>query len=289
MPSGELVYLDGELVRYGEAKISVEDRGFNFADGIYEVVRVLEGRAFRVEDHLDRFESGARALEIDLPLSRGEVRTAMLDVVRANGITEGTIYVQLTRGAAPRGHPFPEGATPTLVMLARPYPGPTEEQREGGVSAATEPDLRWGYCEVKTIGLLPNVLALQRARAQGCHEAILVRDGVVTEGSHSTAFCVRGETVYTHPIDNILPGITRRCLISALRSEAVNVQEVGVALDEFRAADEVFIVGTTTLVLPIVRVDGEKVGAGVPGDMTRLAMDLYRRDEEAFRAEARAR
>lgn len=285
MPSGESVYLDGELVPYGEARISVEDRGFNFADGIYEVVRVLEGRAFRVEDHLDRFESGARALEIDLPLLREEAQAAMLNVVRANGIAEGTIYVQLTRGAAPRSHPFPEGATPTLVMLARPYAGMSEEERENGVSAATEPDLRWGYCEVKTIGLLANVLALQRARAQGCHEAILVRDGIVTEGSHSTAFCVRGGTVYTHPVDNILPGITRRYLIDALRSEAVNVQEVGVPLDEFRAADEIFIVGTTTIVLPIVRIDGEKVGAGVPGDMTRLAMDLYRRDEEAFRAE----
>ncbi len=278
------VYLNGELVPYGEAKISVEDRGFNFADGIYEVVRIVGGKAFRIEAHLDRFEGGARALEIELPLTRDGVHQAVREVASANGVVEGTVYVQLTRGAAPRGHAFPEGVRPTLVMIARPFGGPPAEKLEKGVSVVTAPDLRWGYCEVKTIGLLPNVIVYQHARSEGCTEAIMVRDGIVTEGAHSSAFCVINGTVYTHPIDNILPSITRKYLIEALRSEGVAVEEVGVSLEEFRGADEVMIVGTTTEVMPVVRIDGEQVSTGVPGELTRLGMKLYKRDLEAARA-----
>jgi D-alanine transaminase len=284
MANSEFVYLNGELLRHADAKVSVEDRGFNFADGIYEVVRVTAGTPFRVEAHLDRFEGGARALEIDLPLARDGVRDAMVEVIRANRIAEGTVYVQLTRGAAPRSHAFPEGAKPSLVMLARPHAGPDEDSLESGVAVVTAPDLRWGYCEVKTIGLLPNVIAYQHARSEGCFEALLVRDGAVTEGAHTSAFCVRGRTVYTHPIDNILPAITRRFLIDALRSERVEVVEAGVPVDEFRAADEVFLTGTTTEVTPVVSIDGEPVKKGKPGKLTRKAQELYRRDLEAARS-----
>ncbi|KPK82371.1 MAG: hypothetical protein AMS25_02745 [Gemmatimonas sp. SM23_52] len=284
MTNSELVYLNGEMVPYGEAKISVEDRGFNFSDGIYEVVRVVGGNAFRIEAHLDRFQSGARALEIELPLTREAVREAVSEVARANRIEEGTVYVQLSRGAAPRKHAFPKGARPTLVMLARPFPGPAPEHLEKGVAVLTQPDLRWGYCEVKTVGLLPNVIAYQHARSEGCFEAILVRDGVVTEGSHSSTFCVRGGTVYTHPIDNLLPSITRRYAIEAFRSEGVEVKEIGVPVEEFRAADEIFLAGTTTEVMPVVQIDGEVVSSGEPGELTRLGMQLYRRDLEAVRA-----
>lgn len=284
MTNSELVYLNGEMVPYGEAKISVEDRGFNFSDGIYEVVRIVGGNAFRIEAHLDRFESGARALEIELPLTREAVREAVLEVARANRVTEGTVYVQLSRGAAPRKHAFPESARPTLVMLARPFAGPAAENLEKGVAVLTQPDLRWGYCEVKTVGLLPNVIAYQHARSEGCFEAILVRDGVVTEGSHSSAFCVRAGTVYTHPIDNLLPSITRKYAIEAFRSEGVEVREVGVPVEEFRAADEIFLAGTTTEVMPVIQIDGEDVGSGKPGELTRLGMKLYRRDLEAVRA-----
>ncbi len=284
MTNSELVYLNGELVPYGEAKISVEDRGFNFSDGIYEVIRVVGGNAFRIEAHLDRFEGGARALEIELPLTRDGVHEAVLEAARANGVTEGTVYVQLSRGAAPRKHAFPEGARPTLVILARSFPGPAPEHFEKGVEVLTQPDLRWGYCEVKTVGLLPNVIAFQHARSEGCFEAILVRDGIVTEGSHSSTFCVRDGIVYTHPIDNILPSITRKYLIEAYRTEGVEVKEVGVRIEEYRAADEILLAGTTTEVMPVVQVDGELVGSGRPGELTRQGMELYRRDLEAVRA-----
>lgn len=286
MTGGELVYLNGEFVPHSEAKVSVEDRGFNFADGIYEVCRIVGGNGFRIEAHLDRFERGARALEIDPPLPREAVREAILETARVNEVEEGTVYVQLTRGVAPRGHAFPAEAVPTLVMLSRPFSGPDSEKFENGVAVLTAADLRWGYCEVKTIGLLPNVIAYSHARAEGCFEALLVRDGIVTEGSHSSTFCVLGETVFTHPIDNLLPAITRKFLIDAYREEGIEVQEVGVPIDEFRAADEVFLTGTTTEVMPVVKIDGDTVGPGVPGRITRFGMQLYRRDLEAARAGA---
>ncbi len=284
MAKSELVYLNGELVPHEAAKVSVEDRGFNFADGIYEVLRVVGGKPFRLEAHLDRFEGGARALEIDLPLSRDGVSDAILEVARANSIDEGTVYVQLTRGASPRGHAFPEGATPTLVMIARPFRGLAPEQVESGVAVVTAPDLRWGYCEVKTIGLLPNVMAYQYARSEGCFESLMVRDGIVTEGAHTSAFCVLDGTVFTHPIDNLLPAITRKYAIEAFRSEGVEVKEVGVALEEFRSADEAFLTGTTTEVLGVISIDGEPVGSGTPGELTRLGYELYQRELEAARS-----
>ncbi len=283
MASPEVVYLNGEFVPHSEARVSVEDRGFNFADGIYEVVRIVGGRGFRIEAHLDRFQSGARALEIELALSRDAVREAMLETARANGVEEGTVYMQLTRGAAPRSHSFPEGVRPTLVMLSRPFAGPSTANLENGVSVITAPDLRWGYCEVKTIGLLPNVIAQQRAKSEGCYEALLVRAGRITEGTHSSVFCVRDGVVYTHPIENLLPSITRRFLINAYQEKGVQVEEVARTVEEFRSADEVFLTGTTTEVMAVTHIDRAKVGTGKPGEVTGLGMELYRRDLEAVR------
>ncbi len=286
MASRELVYLNGDVIPHDQATVSVEDRGLNFAEGIYEVARIIEGKAFRIEAHLDRLERNARALEIELPLSRDAVREAMLDIAKQNDIDEGIVYLQLTRGAAPRSHGIPAKIDPTLFMLARPFPGPSAEEVKKGISVITAPDLRWGYCEVKTTGLLPNVMAFQHARSEGCREAIMVRDGLVTEGTRSSAFCVRGDTVYTHPIDNILPGITRRYVIEDLRADGVTVEEVGVKVEEFRAADEIFLTGTATEVLAVVRVDGESVADGTPGEMTRRARELYLKAVEATRAGA---
>ncbi len=284
MASGETVYLNGELIPHSEARISVEDRGFNFADGIYEVLRIVGGHAFRADAHLDRLEASARAVEIDVPLGREGVLEAMLQVAAANEIDEGYVYLQLTRGAAPRGHAFPEWTRPTLLMLARPFAGRSDEERDHGVSVITAPDLRWGYCEVKTIGLLPNVLAYQHARSEGCYEALFVRDGVVTEGTLTSAFCVRAGIAYTHPIDNILPSISRKYCIEALRAEKVEVNEAAVPLEDWRSADEIFLTGTTTEVLSVVRVDGEAVSDGKPGKVTRQAMGLYLRAVEAARS-----
>lgn len=286
MSNEATVYLNGKLVPYPAATVSVEDWGFLFAEGVYEVMRIVGGRAFRLEAHLDRLERSAAALDLELPITREELGRSAADVAAKNEIKEGTVYVQLTRGAAPRAQAYPANMQATLVMVARPFSGGSEEQRENGVSAITAPDIRWGLCEVKTIGLLPNVMAGRQAARQGAYEAIFVRDGVVTEGTRSSAFCVRAGTVYTHPIDNILPSITRQVAIDLLRSEGVDVQEVGVRIDEFREADEIFLTGTMTEVTSVVELDGARVADGEPGEMTGLTLDLYTREIEAVRSGA---
>ncbi len=284
MSNEATVYLNGELVRYSDAKVSVEDRGFLFAEGVYELMRVVGGRVFRLEAHLDRLERSARALDLQLPITREDLGRSATGVAAKNEIEEGTVYVQLTRGAAPRAQAYPANMQATLVMIARPFAGGSQDQRENGVSAITAPDIRWGLCEVKTIGLLPNVMAGRQAVQQGAYEVIFVRDGVVTEGSRSSTFCVRAGTVYTHPIDNILPSITRQVVIDLLKSQGVDVQEVGVRIDEFREADEIFLTGTMTEVTPVVELDGTRVADGEPGEMTGLAFDLYMREVEAVRS-----
>lgn len=286
MTSRELVYLNGEIVPHAEARVSVEDRGFNFAESLYEVVRIVGGHAHRIEAHLDRLSIGARALEIELPLNRDELRDHMVGIAARNGVEEGIVYLQLTRGVAPRSHAPPSGMDPTLVMFARPYPGPDEAQIRNGVSVITAPDLRWGYCEIKTTGLLPNVLAFAHAKSEGCHEAVMVRDGVVTEATRSSVFCVRGDTVYTHPVDNILPGITRKFLIESLRDAGIRVEESRVRIEDFRASDEIFLTGTATEVLPVVELDRAQVGEGQPGPMTGRAREMYLEGVEATRAGA---
>ena len=286
--SEELVYLNGELVPRAEAKISIEDRGFNFAESLYEVVRIVGGRGHRIESHLERLQDGARALEIELPIRGAELGEAMLSVAERNGISEGIIYLQLSRGAAPRSHAAPPGIQPTLVILSRSYPGPDAADIETGVPVITAPDLRWGYCEIKTTGLLPNLIAFKRAQSEGCHEAIMVRDGVVTEATRSSVFCVRSGRVYTHPIANILPGVTRKYLIESLRADGIEVVEEGVSVEELRGADEVYLTGTATEVLPVVRVDGETVAGGVPGEITARARALYLEGVEATRSGTQA-
>lgn len=279
----EIVYLDGEFVPYSQARLPVEDRGLNFADGIYEVVRVVGGRLFHIEDHLARLEHGIRALEIPLDRTLASIAEAMAETARRNGVVEGTVYLQLTRGVALRKHGFPETARPTLFMLARPFTGRTPAER-AGVACITVPDTRWALCEIKTTGLLPNVLAYERARRAGAYEAIFVRDGVITEGAHTSVFAVLRGVVYTHPIRNILPGVTRAMILDYLKKTGSDAREEPVPLPRFREADEIFITGTTTEVLPVVRLDGRQVGSGVLGPVTGRLADWYQGELERARA-----
>ena len=281
---GALVYLNGRLVPREQALISVEDRGFNFGDGLYEVVRIAGGRPFQLEGHLDRLTHGAETLGIPLPLDARSLAEAISEVARANRLPEATVYLQLTRGPAPRTHALPSTATPTLVLMARAFAGPDPGHFETGVGVLTCPDLRFGYCEIKTIGLLPNVLAYQEARSRGCFEAVLVRDGCITEGCLSSAFCVTGGVVSTYPVENILPSVTRRFLIDALGSEGIEVREEALGLDRWLAADEVILVGTTSEVLPVVRIDRHRIGSGGPGKIARLGRKLYLQDLERTRS-----
>lgn len=274
MPPDPIVYLNGEFIRAADARVSVNDRGFVFGDGIYEVWRVVEGKLFSPALHQARMERGLRELQIvPPPEADPDALRALADrLIDANGLRtgQGTLYMEITRGAAPRTHQFPaSGTKPTVYAFAKPFV-PPEAQRTDGVAAITEPDVRWLRCDIKTIQLLPNILANQRAHAAGAFEAIFVRDGIVTEGTHATVFGVVDGTLRTHPLSPlILPGVTRDVVLELARKLDIPTAERAMSIDEFRNADELFVSGTTTDVTPVVKVDGQRVGDGRPGAVTR--------------------
>lgn len=273
-----LVYLNGEFVPHTEARISVDDRGFLFADGVYEVVRVYGGRPFLLPEHLCRMAGGIQALEIPFD-AFGELRDVAFRLIEENEIEgEANIYMQVTRGAAPRKHAFPPADTPPTVYAAvrpsRPHP---ESYYEEGVDAIATPDTRWARCDIKSISLLPNVLANQKAQAAGAFEALFVRDGIVLEGSHSNVMAVVDGTLVTYPKCNyILAGITRDRVLALAATMGIPVREGHIPVDRLHDVDELFLTGTTTEVMPLARVDGRAIGTGKPGPVTRRLMEAYR-------------
>jgi D-alanine transaminase len=276
-----LVYLNGKYLPQAEATISVEDRGFLFADGVYEVVRIVDGRPHLLREHLARMGDGLRALRIDYDEVEGlgEVASRLIE---ENGLREGdaTLYLQVTRGAAPRKHAFPApGTPPTVFALARPYTPHPEAHYEEGVAAITVPDTRWARCDIKSIALLPNVLANQQAHEAGAHEALLVRDGVVLEGSQSNLFAVVDGVVTTYPRCNyILPGITRQLVLHLAGRLGIPTSEEPIRLDRLWEVEELFLTGTTTEVMPITTVDGRRIGTGAPGPITHSLLAAYREE-----------
>lgn len=276
-----LVYLNGKYLPQGEATISVEDRGFLFADGVYEVVRIIDGRPHLLREHLERMEAGLRALRIEFTDvgGLGEVASRLIE---ENDLAEGdaTLYLQVTRGAAPRKHAFPApGTPPTVFGMARPYTPHPESYYTEGVATITVPDTRWARCDIKSIALLPNVLANQQARETGAHEALFVRDGVVLEGSQSNLFAVLDGVLVTYPRCNyILPGITRQLALQLAADLGIPNQEEPIRLDQLWAAEELFLTGTTTEIMPIKTVDGRPIGTGAPGPITRSLLAAYREE-----------
>jgi D-alanine transaminase len=273
-----LVYLNGEFLPASEARVSVDDRGFLFADGLYEVVRIYSGRPYEMNEHLGRMRSGLDSLRIDFDDMDG-VREIALRLLKENDVRgDGVIYVQITRGAAPRKHHFPPPDTrPTVYIAARPYTPYPAESWEDGVGAITVPDTRWPRCDIKSISLLPNILANQAAQEAGVFEAILVRDGVVTEGSHSNVWAVRDGRLLTYPASNyILSGITRARVFELADSLGIEAAEEPFRIEDVPALDEVFLSGTTTEIMPVVRIDGTDVVDGEPGPITRRLMDAFR-------------
>ncbi|HEX7241449.1 MAG TPA: aminotransferase class IV [Longimicrobiaceae bacterium] len=269
-----IVYLNGELLPRERAVVSVDDRGFTFGDGVYEVMRALDGRFFQAGPHLARLRDGLRGLEIEGGSDTSS--ETLLDLARRlleeNGLGGGhaTVYLQVTRGAAPRTHYFPPAGTAPTVYLSAARLVPPAAQCERGGEAVTHPDLRWARCDLKTVNLLPNVLAKQAAVAAGATEAVLVRDGVVTEGSHTTVFAVVGGELRTHPLSpRILPGVTRGLLLRVAAERGIAAREEAVRVEELARADELLVCGTTTDVTPIVRLDGRPVGEGRPGPVAR--------------------
>lgn len=272
----DIAFINGRFMPLATATVSVEDRGYQFGDGVYEVLRSYRGILFQAEAHLARLERSAQAIDLALPYTRAEWMGHVAAGIQSAGHAESKVYIQLTRGAAPRDHLFPSSVPPTAVMTVRAMRPLDPALRASGVAAVTLPDLRWGRCDIKSINLLPNVLARQRAKAAGAFEAILFRGDDVTEGAVSNVMVVRSGIVLTAPeSERILSGVTRSVVLGLARKEGIPVLERVVTVDELRTADEVFLTGTTVEVLPVVRLDGAPVGSGTPGPLTRLLGDRF--------------
>lgn len=271
------VYLDGTFVPAADARISALDRGFIFGDGVYEVWRVVRGELFEAARHHARLEHGLRVLRIPRPPDAAPERLTAIAgrLFDENGLRGGdaTLYVEITRGSAPRTHSFPSPATaPTLLAMANAFT--PSEARFTGTSVITQPDVRWLRCDIKTIQLLPNVLARQAATEAGASEAVFVRDGVLTEGTHTTVFGVIDGVLRTHPLSPlVLPGVTREVVLELARDGGIPVREAPIRAADVPNASELFLTGTTTDVTPIVSIDGGSVGDGRPGVIARTLLD----------------
>jgi D-alanine transaminase len=267
-----VVYLNGEFLPRERATLSVDDRGFIFGDGIYEVTRVVNGRLFEADRHMRRLFYGLRGIGIESRLTAEQIIDIHYRLIRENELTsgEGYVYLQVTRGAAPRTHYFPPAGTAPTVFLSTSTFTPNRAHREQGATAITYPDIRWSRCDLKTVNLLGAVLAKQQAVAAGSLEAVFIRDGVITEGSHTNVFGVIDGELRTYPRSNyILPGITRDVLLELAVEEGVNVRETPILQQEIGRLDELFVTGTTSDVTPIVQLDGRPIGTGKPGPITR--------------------
>ncbi|HYM04644.1 MAG TPA: D-amino-acid transaminase [Stellaceae bacterium] len=276
-----IAYVNGRYVPHRDASVHVEDRGYQFADGVYEVCAVAGGRIVDAGPHYERLERSLRELRILPPMSRRSLDHVLNEVIRRNRIVNGIVYLQVTRGVARRDHAFPKGVPPALVVTARATrPEAYAAQAEVGVKVVTLPDIRWERCDIKSVSLLPNVLAKQQARQAGAWEAWLVDDeGYVTEGSSTNAWIVdRDGNIVTRHLDNgILGGVTRLSMLELARREGVSIVERKFSVEEAKAAREAFSTSTTAFVMPIVQIDEAVVGNGHPGIMTLKLRDIYGR------------
>ncbi len=275
-----IAYVNGRYRQNTEARVHVEDRGNQFADGVYEVLKVVGGRLSDADRHFARLHRSLDAVRIAAPMSDAALRQVILETVRRNRLEDATVYLQISRGVAPRDHLFPTGAAPTLIVTAKPMKRPDPMAYAEGVGVVTAPDIRWLKCEIKSISLLPNVLAKQAAKEAGCYEAWLLRaNDVVTEASSSNAFIVdEAGVLRTHPLDSqILGGVTRSVVLELARDEGMIVEEHAFNRAEIDRAREAFLTSTSSWVMPVVRVDGIVVGEGRPGTMTRRLQQAYHR------------
>jgi D-alanine transaminase len=273
-----IVYFNDQFLPKEDVHISPDDRGFLFADGAYEVVRSYNGKLFRLPEHLQRLENSLRGLRITAPDSR-KLQDAAVQLIQRNNLTLGdaALYVQVTRGVAPRKHAFPPSDTPpTVYASAKPFLA-SPEHAENGTRIILIPDIRWSRCDIKSVALLPNVLASQQAKENGAYEAVFVRDGVITEGSHSNFAAVFDGQLITHPKTNhILPGITREIALDLCHDLGLPTSELPIGEAKLREAHELLLLGTTTEIMPVVQVDGWQVGDGRPGPVTRTIQQAFR-------------
>lgn len=272
-----IAYFNGNYLRKEEISISPDDRGFLFSDGVYEVVRAYGGKPFKMAEHMDRLARSLRETRIDNP-GVAELAVAGAKLIARNGLetTDSILYFQVTRGVAPRKHTFPDPPVPPTTMILVSQAPSSVEMREKGVGAILVPEFRWSRCDIKAIGLLGSVLAVQQAKEKGGEEAIFVRDGVVTEGTHTNVFAVFNGHLQTHPLGHfILPGVTRGVVLELCRKLGIAYKEQAFRGDELNRASEILITGTNKEITPVVRLDGRSVGTGSPGVVTRRLQAAY--------------
>ena len=275
---GELAFVNGRFMPLDEAVVPIEDRGFQFADGVYEVVATYGGKPFALKPHFERLERSLAALSLALDIRTYGLEALLREGLERAGFDETLVYIQVTRGVAPRHHEFPAAPVdPTVVMTFKQLYRIPQANYERGVAVISAPDQRWRRCDIKTIALLPNILAKQQARAAGAFETLLVDgEGRVTEGSSTSAFCVVDGAVHTTPEGpQILPSITRGQLLELAGELGLPVVEDFRTLDEFKAADEVFLAGTTTEAMPVVRIDDAVIGKGAPAPITLKLREAF--------------
>ncbi len=274
-----IAYVNGTYVPLRDAAVSIEDRGYLFADAVYEVWSVFDGLLADLDGHLNRLERSLRELKIDMPMPASSLLVVLTEVIRRNNIREGMVYLQISRGAAPRDHVFPVGVKPAVVITAKPVDRYAAARRaEAGIKAITAPDIRWGRCDIKTVGLLPNVLAKQAAKEQGAGEVIFFdRDNCVTEGGSTNVYIVgKDNIIRTRSLAaNILAGVTRLNLIGVADQAGLQIDEQPFTVDDMKAAREVFVTAATSLVLPVVMIDDTMIGDGAPGPVASSLRELY--------------
>lgn len=274
------VIFNGHIVDRKKALIHIEDRGFQFGDGIYEVIRVYNGMPFTLKEHIDRLYSSAQKIYLEIPYSQQEIMDLIINLLEQENASTCNLYLQISRGVVPRNHVIPKTASPTFVSYLMPGDRPVNLMKIGGKAVITE-DLRWHYCDIKSISLLGAVLAKKKATDAGCLEAILHRSGIITEGSSTNVWIVQDGKLFTHPADQfILNGITRQKVISLLAINQLPFAETSFTVEQLQRADEVFLTSTTMEIIPIVEVDGVKIGSGTPGDITRKLQTLFEKEIE---------
>jgi D-alanine transaminase len=284
----QTVYLNGEFMPLAEARVPVLDRGFIFGDGVYEVIPVYARVPLRLVEHLARMQNSLNAIHLRNPLATDEWTRIVGEIIERNAWDDQSVYVQVTRGVAPRDQAFPADATPTVFVMANPMSKPSAEQRERGVGVITAEDFRWQRCDIKSVSLLANCLLRQLAAEAGCVEAILLRDGHVTEASTSNVFLVKNGVIVSPPKDRrILPGITLDLVLDLAREARLPIEIRPVPERELREADEIWVSSSTKEVLPVTTLDGKPVGNGKPGPLYARMHALYQ-DHKAQIARAAA-
>lgn len=272
------VIWNDKIVERSEVKIDMEDRGYQFADGIYDVVRAYNGKFFTLNEHVDRLFSSAEKIELVMPFTKDELKQLLSTLMKENGISTGNIYMQVTRGIGiPRNHTYtdPELVPPVFTATTTIVPR-DQEKMDRGMSAFIVPDMRWLRCDIKSISLLGNIMAKHEAHKKGGDEAILHRDGIVTECSSSNVWMIKDDTIYTHPDGNlVLPGITKIMLLKVAREAGMLVKEEAFTIEDLKKADEVFASSTTMEAMPIVSIDGNPVGHGQRGAVVEKLQQLY--------------